>query len=91
MADRNAQYTPGGLVEMDDAFFGQRKPGKRGKGADGKAKVAVTVENRLGRPAFAALRQLKEPMAKKYRKRSARRQENEPQGTKEELNCLFGT
>lgn len=58
MADRDAHYTLGGLVEMDDAFFGPKKPGKRGRGAEGKAKVVVAVENRNERPGFAALRQV---------------------------------
>jgi hypothetical protein len=31
MADRDASYQLAGLLEMDDAFFGPSKPGKRGR------------------------------------------------------------
>src|SRR3974390_399424 len=39
MADRDAAYQLAGLLEMDDTYFGATKPGKRGRGAAGKAKV----------------------------------------------------
>ena len=45
MADRDAAYQLAGLLEMDDAYLGATKPGKRGRGASGKAKVVVAVEN----------------------------------------------
>ena len=32
MADRDSQYQLAGLVEMDDAFIGPKKPGPRGRG-----------------------------------------------------------
>ena len=58
VADSDARYTLGGLVEMDDGFFGPSEPGKRGRGAEGRARVVVTVENRNDRPGCAALRQV---------------------------------
>ena len=39
MEDRDSQYQLAGLVEMDDAFIGPRKPGPPGRGAIGKSKV----------------------------------------------------
>ena len=39
MADRDAYYKLAGLIEMDDTYFGSSKPGKRGRGAGGKATV----------------------------------------------------
>ena len=42
----------GGLVEVDETYIGGEKPGKRGRGAAGKALVLVAVEdksNHLGR------------------------------------------
>src|SRR4030042_1233666 len=39
LADRDAHYKLAGLIEMDDTYFGAPKPGKRGRGAAGKAKV----------------------------------------------------
>ena len=44
MADRDASNQLAGLLEMDDAFFGPSKPGKRGRGAVGKAKVVVVFD-----------------------------------------------
>ncbi len=38
MADRDRYWKLGGLVEMDDSYFGPSKPGKRGRGATGKTK-----------------------------------------------------
>ena len=36
-----------GPVEVDEAFLGGPKPGKRGRGAEGKALIACAVETRL--------------------------------------------
>jgi len=58
MADRDAAYQLVGLLEMDDAYFGATKPGKRGRGASGKAKVVVAVETPGDKPRFAAMRQV---------------------------------
>ena len=44
LAARDANYELAGLIEMDDTYFGAPKPGKRGRGAAGKAKVALAVE-----------------------------------------------
>lgn len=45
LADRDAKYKLGGLIEMDDAYFGERQvSGKRGRGAEKKAKVIVSVK-----------------------------------------------
>jgi hypothetical protein len=46
MAERDSYYKLAGLIEMDDTYFGAPKPGKRGRGAAGKAKVVVAVETR---------------------------------------------
>ncbi|MCP4184763.1 MAG: IS1595 family transposase [Hyphomicrobiales bacterium] len=48
---RRAMVRPGrdrlsGLVEMDETFIGGVRPGKRGRGADGKTIVLVAVENK---------------------------------------------
>jgi hypothetical protein len=44
------------LIEMDDTYFGAPKPGKRGRGAHGKAKVVVAMETPEAKPRFAAMR-----------------------------------
>lgn len=59
MADRDANYKLAGLVEMDDSYFGAPKSGKRGRGAAGKAKVVVAVENTEDKPGFAKMYQVK--------------------------------
>ena len=56
LADRDANYKLAGLIEMDDTYFGAPKPGKRGRGAAGKAKVVVAVETPKNKPRFAAMR-----------------------------------
>ncbi len=55
LADRDAQYKLAGVIEMDDSYFGQRKtPGKRGRGAEGKTKVIVSVKvDEWENPVFA--------------------------------------
>lgn len=56
MTDRDDMYQLAGLVEMDEAFIGPQKSGKRGRGAEGKAKMLVSVENRGEKAGFAAMR-----------------------------------
>ncbi len=55
MADRDAYWKLAGLVEMDDSYFGPSKPGKRGRGAAGKTKVVVAVENRDNKAGFVKM------------------------------------
>lgn len=55
MGDRDAPYKLAGLVEMDDSYFGGSKPGKEGRGAFGKAKVIVSVEDRGRKAGFAKM------------------------------------
>ena len=48
---RRAMVRPGrdrlsGKVEVDETYIGGEKPGKRGRGADGKALVAIAVEDK---------------------------------------------
>ncbi len=52
---RRAMVRPGrelltGPVEIDETIIGGIKPGRRGRGADGKALVAIAVEARQGGP-----------------------------------------
>lgn len=55
LADRDAQYRLGGLIEMDDSYFGESQvAGKRGRGAEKKAKVIVSVKvDEREKPVFA--------------------------------------
>jgi transposase-like protein len=55
MADRDANYKLRGLIEMDDTYFGAPKSGKRGRGAEGKAKVVVAVESKGDKAGFASM------------------------------------
>jgi len=48
---RYAMVRPGrdklsGLVEVDETYIGGKKPGKRGRGAEGKSLIAVAVEDK---------------------------------------------
>lgn len=60
MGDRDANYKLGGLVEMDESYFGGPKSGSRGRGADGKTIVAVCIENNGDRPGFATMKVIDE-------------------------------
>lgn len=55
MAARDSHYKLAGLVEMDDSYFGGSKPGKEGRGALGKGKVVVSVEDRGRKAGFAKM------------------------------------
>ena len=44
MARREEEPSLLGLVEMDESYLGGKKPGKRGRGAQGKTPVAVMAE-----------------------------------------------
>lgn len=46
MGERDQAYYLNGLVELDDAYIGGRRPGKRGRGAQGKTPVFFAVERR---------------------------------------------
>ena len=44
------------LTELDDTYIGGKRPGKRGRGAEGKKSVIVAVENRGKYAGFAAMK-----------------------------------
>lgn len=58
MRDRDRSYWLSGLVEVDDALVGGRRPGKRGRGAEGKTPVLLAVENRGKAAGFLAAQAL---------------------------------
>ena len=58
MSERDAQYELAGLMEIDEIYFGLPKPGKRGRGAAGKAKVVMAVEVREDKTRFATMQQV---------------------------------
>jgi len=43
MSDRDANYKLAGLVEIDESFFGPKRTGKRGRGAQDKILVIVAI------------------------------------------------
>jgi transposase-like protein len=56
MADRDSQYKLAGLVEMDDSYYGAKNAtGKRGRGADKKSKVVISVGLKNDRPTYASM------------------------------------
>ena len=57
MAERNGRYQLGGLVELDDAYFGGKShgPGKRGRGTDQDPVVVGVSLSAQGHPQYAFL------------------------------------
>lgn len=55
MGDRDDQYKLSGVIELDDAYVGGKKAGKRGRGADGKTSVVIACETTGQRPRFIAM------------------------------------
>lgn len=53
MGERENLYRLGGSVEMDEAFFGGKAAGKRGRGSENKTEVAVALQlDSDGHPQF---------------------------------------
>lgn len=53
MGHRECQYKISGSVEMDEAFFGGKHEGKRGRGSENKTQVAVALQiDDAGRPQY---------------------------------------
>lgn len=44
MGEREGLYRLGGSIEMDEAFFGGKAAGKRGRGSENKTEVAVALQ-----------------------------------------------
>jgi transposase-like protein len=55
VGNRDSIYRLTEIVEFDDALVGGKKPGKRGRGTQGKISVLVACENRGERPGFLAV------------------------------------
>jgi transposase-like protein len=55
MGHRDRLYRLSDWLEMDDAFVGGQRAGKRGRGAEGKAPVLVACEDRDKRAGFLAM------------------------------------
>lgn len=69
-----------GVVEMDETYVGGKKPGKRGRGAIGKALVAVAVEDK-GAAGIGRIRLAVVPDASQARLSAFATQTVEPGGT----------
>lgn len=53
MGERESIYHLGGSIEMDEAFFGGKAAGKRGRGSENKTEVAVALQlDSAGHPQF---------------------------------------
>lgn len=58
MRDRDSHYKLIGLIELDESYFGAKKGGKRGRGAEGKRPVLVGVSLAEDRPVHAFMQVL---------------------------------
>jgi ribosomal protein L37AE/L43A len=56
MRQRNRVYKLKGEVQIDDAYLGGEKPGKRGRGAANKIPFVIAVETRKDKPVYTQLR-----------------------------------
>ena len=59
MGHRDSIYRLEGVIELDDAFIGGRKSGKRGRGAEGKVPVIVACGNCNEMAGFIAMKAVK--------------------------------
>ena len=74
MGDRDRAYWLDGIVEVDDAYVGGRKAGKRGRGAEGKTVVLLAVEKRgegAGYLAAQAVNQFNQKRVRQFAERIA--------------------
>jgi transposase-like protein len=56
MAHRDSMYyLINELIELDDAYIGGKRPGKKGRGAKGKKPIVVAVERKGDKAGFAAM------------------------------------
>lgn len=55
MGHRDCLYRLNQIIELDDAFIGGKRPGKRGRGAGGKTPILIACENHEGKPGFIAI------------------------------------
>jgi len=56
MGSQNSLYKLRGTIELDDAFVGGKRAGKRGRGAAGKTAILVACEHNNGKPGFVAMK-----------------------------------
>ena len=56
MRQRNSIYKLAGDIQIDDAYLGGEKTGKRGRGAANKTPFVIAVQTRDGRPIYAQMR-----------------------------------
>jgi hypothetical protein len=56
MGDQNTLYRRRGIIELDDAFVGGKRSGKRGRGAAGKTAILVACEHNDDIPGFVAMK-----------------------------------
>ena len=72
MGNRDRAYWLDGIVEVDDAYVGGRRAGKRGRGAEGKTTVLFAVQKRgkgAGFMAAQALDQLNQQRVRQFAER----------------------
>lgn len=53
MRQRNSIYKLAGDIQIDDAYQGGEKPGKRGRGTANKTPFVIAVQTRDGRPIYS--------------------------------------
>jgi ribosomal protein L37AE/L43A/transposase-like protein len=58
MRRRNKRYKLKGDVQLDDAYLGGEKPGKRGRGAASKIPFVIAIETRKDKPIYTQLRRV---------------------------------
>jgi hypothetical protein len=58
MRQRNRTYKLKGEVQLDDAYLGGEKPGKRGRGAANKIPFVIAVKTRKDKPVYTQLRRV---------------------------------
>ncbi len=79
MGHKDSLYFLQGLIEVDDAFVGGKRSGKRGRGAEGKTPVLIACESKdkqAGYIAMKAVRNINQETVKNFIKKAILKGQN---------------
>ncbi len=88
MRRRNERYKLKGEVQLDDAYLGGEKPGKRGRGAANKIPFVIAIETRRDKPVYTQLRRVSDFTSQTIRTYAAENIEHGARVASDGLACF---